>query len=445
MARKTVANTNEVIPSASRLVGSLRDLGYDFVQAVADVVDNSLAAQANKVNIDVVFDGAASFVRVADNGCGMSRKELLEAMRFGSHREYSQQDLGRFGLGLKTASLSQCRQLAVASRNDPNRRRISALAWDLDHLERTDEWQVLSLAGAAISDELAQPLAKHRGTVVLWRSLDRILDYANPDGEPARKRVLNMCRQLEAHLSMVFHRFLSGEARGKRLCLVLNGNPVTPWDPFARNEAKTRQMKTVEIPLEHEGAGGVIRLERFILPHESEFSSPEAFRAASGPAKWNQQQGFYIYRSGRLLQAGGWSGLRTRDEHTKLARCGLYFLPKLDDAFRVNVAKMRVQLPPAARDEIKQYVQEALRTAQQRYRNPSPKPAAAGKRTPAATPAPASETKGQRNTGANSSPPPASPAEGRWTVDEFEEELMLIARPKEKRVIKAVMRRFRKK
>src|SRR5437899_2575141 len=105
-----------IVPSASRTVASLRDIGYDTPHAVADLVDNSLAAGATRVDVDLAFDGSESWVRVSDNGTGMDAAALLEAMRYGSERDYERDDLGKFGFGLKTASTSQCRRLTVASR-----------------------------------------------------------------------------------------------------------------------------------------------------------------------------------------------------------------------------------------------------------------------------------------------------------------------------------------
>jgi len=436
----------EVIPSAGRLVRSLRDMGYDFVQAVADLVDNSLAAGASEVCIDVTFSGSASWVRIADNGHGMSKRDLIEAMRFGSQREYDKEDLGRFGLGLKTASLSQCRRLTVASRTDPARRRVIAFAWDIDHLERTNRWEVLPVEGSQLDDTLQEPLGKSTGTVVVWKRIDRILDYAHPNGESARKKMSTMCRDLEAHLAMVFHRFLAAPGSRRKFRILLNGNPVEPWDPFVRGETKTRSLDPVRIPVEGETARGEVLLERFVLPHQSEFSSPEAFRRASGPANWNQQQGIYIYRANRLIQAGGWCGLRTVDEHLKLARVALSFSPALDAAFRVNVAKMRVQLPASARDAIREQLQPALALAQKRYRETTAREdsVSSGRPTP----------KAAATTSTSASPTPvrgaarvaATPAaEPRWTLDEFEQELLLVARPAEKKVVRTVISRMRRR
>ena len=249
-----------------------------------------------------------------------------------------------------------------------------------------------------------------------------------------------MCRELEAHLAMVFHRFLAGEARRKKFRILLNGNPLKPWDPFARDEPKTKALDPVRIPIEDESVRGEVLLERYVLPHQSEFSSQEAFRLASGPANWNQQQGIYIYRANRLLQAGGWCGLRTVDEHLKLARVALSFAPKLDAAFRVNVAKMRVQLPASARESIREHLQPVLALAQTRYRGTSNgrvSPTTTSNPSTAPEPLNTPHRTSSRVSVLNQSPQ-------RWTLDEFEQDLLLIARPNEKKVVRTVIARLRR-
>lgn len=364
---------HEVIPSARRLITSLRDMGYDFAQAVADVVDNAVEAGATLVAIDVEFDGDDSWVRIADNGKGMTPDELREAMRYGAERQYDDDDLGKFGLGLKTASMSQCQCLSVASRWNRDRADIAAYSWDLDHIERTNRWEILPIERSGLGPAIRRPLKETTGTVVLWQRLDRILGFKRPYGENARKRLSQMCRDIEVHLGMVFHRFLTGKARRRKLKLMLNGNDIAPWDPFCESEPKTRTLQRITLTLEHEGVGGEVVIQPYILPHQEDFSSPDAFRAASGPANWNQQQGFYIYRADRMIQSGGWSNLRAPDEHTKLARVALSFAPKLDDAFKINVAKMRVQMPAQIRDAVRDSVAPVIKLAREIYDRKPPK------------------------------------------------------------------------
>lgn len=358
----------EVIPSAKRLVKSLRDVGYEFVTAVADLIDNSIEAKANTVWVDVVWEGEHSYVTIADNGEGMALATLKEAMRFGSERDYEGEDLGKFGLGLKTASLSQCLRFTVATRSNPSRADINAYCWDVDHVTATNRWEIIPAKSTELHEGVRQHLKDTTGTVVIWERLDRILGYKKPDGESARKQIHLMCRELEDHLAMVFHRFLGGEVRGKRLAIYINENKVMPWDPFSRSEDNTKRLDVKTF--RHEGITGKadIIVEPFVLPHQSRFSSQEAFNRASGPEKWNKQQGFYIYRADRMIQSGGWCGLRALDEHRKLARIAISFSPKLDDEFKINVAKMRVSLPSAMRDIIAKAIGPAITMAEDEYR-----------------------------------------------------------------------------
>lgn len=392
-----MSNEVEVIPSAHRLVRSLRDVGYEFVTAVADLIDNSIEAKANTVWVDVVWEGEQSYVTIADNGRGMSLADLKEAMRFGSEREYEGEDLGKFGLGLKTASLSQCLRLTVATRSNPNRADINAYCWDVDHVSATNRWAILPVKTAELHEGVRQHLKDTTGTVVIWERLDRILGYKKPTGESARRQIHVMCRELEDHLAMVFHRFLAGEVRGKRLAIYVNENKVVPWDPFARNEANTKALEVKTFRHEGEKGKGDIIVEPFVLPHQSRFSAQDAFNRASGPEKWNRQQGFYIYRADRMIQSGGWCGLRALDEHRKLARIAISFNPKLDDEFKINVAKMRVSLPAAMREVIAKAIGPAVTMAEDEYRQrernsqsaptrPAPAQIAAAVSTDVATP-----------------------------------------------------------
>lgn len=447
----------EVIPSAKRLIKSLRDMGYDFSQAVADVVDNSIEAGATLVAIDVEFDGDDSWVRIADNGTGMKPDILREAMRYGAERLYDDDDLGKFGLGLKTASMSQCQCLSVASRWNPDRADIAAYSWDLDHIERTNRWEILPLDRSRLGKKIREPLKDTTGTVVVWQRLDRILGYRHPYGEAARKHLSQTCRDIELHLGMVFHRFLSGEVHRKRFKLLLNGNEIRPWDPFCRSEERTRPLQAVSIPVMHEGFSGEVLLEPFVLPHQEDFSSAEAFRNASGPASWNQQQGFYMYRAGRMIQSGGWSNLRARDEHTKLARIAVSFAPALDEAFKVNVAKMRVQMPAVIRDAIREATSPVVKLARETYdrksarsgappRPVSPpvrvtpsggdviaRPAAAGNGTPASMPAQTSSDNYQ-----------VREPLGLLTLHEWSEMTLNVADAAERPVVQSVLAKLRR-
>lgn len=372
----------ESIPGARRLIKSLRDLGYEFESAVADLIDNSIAAKADTVRINTHWAGADSFAYIADNGIGMSAKELREAMRFGSERDYEDDDLGKFGLGLKTASLSQCRRVVVASRRNDSRADINAYCWDIPHIEATNRWEILPVRSAELPEIARLHLKETTGTIVLWEQLDRILGYSNPDGEPARKRLIEMCGKLEEHVAMVFHRFLENKVRGKRLAIYINENRVAPWDPFVADEPNRKVLDPISLSVSGQAGRSEVVFEPYVLPAQSMFSTPEAHRRASGPNQWNRQQGFYIYRSERLIQSGGWSNIRTLDEHVKLARIAVYFSPGLDEEFKINVPKMKVAFPTEIRGEVEKAVKLWTKVADETYR----KSRTTGSSSPAVSP-----------------------------------------------------------
>lgn len=440
---------HEVIPSARRLIHSLRDMGYEFAPAIADLVDNSLEAGASQIDVWIEFLGDESWVRIADNGSGMNGATLREAMRYGSERDYAENDLGKFGLGMKTASLSQCRRLTVASRPKAAGR-LATYSWDLDHIEETDRWEVLPVEKADLPESIAEALESGQSTVVLWEQLDRILGYQHPYGEFQRKQLAQMSREVEEHLAMVFHRFLSGEARRRRVKIRLNGNLIAPWDPFCRGEKRLRKLEGRSIQVEHNDVSGEVLFEPFVLPHQNRFSSADAHEQAAGPRKWNRQQGFYIYRADRLIQSGGWSGMRVQDEHTKLARVALSFGPKLDEAFKINVAKMRVQLPAQMKHDLERLLSPVIRAADGEYRSgggsnaghhPGPTPnAAAGTLTPSSSITPATE--GSQPGNGNVSSQPATPLMQLFTRAEVLAQALAVAKPTEEAVVRAVFSRL---
>ncbi|MGD0371078.1 MAG: ATP-binding protein [Candidatus Dormibacteria bacterium] len=349
---------------------SLREIGYDVPSAIADIVDNSIAANSRRIELTFAFDGADSWIRVVDDGTGMTGSVLEEAMRYGTERSYDAEELGRFGLGLKTASLSQCRRLTVSSRRGRERRRIEVRRWDLDHVARSNRWEVLRIDSADAPPEVVHPLLDHPGTVVMWEGLDRVLDYHLPAGAAARNGFASLASAVAGHLAMVFHRFLAGEARGqRRLTISCNGSAIRPWDPFARTEPHTRTLVPQNIAVQGEDGPLHVRVRPYVLPPQERFSSAAAHAQAAGPLRWNRQQGFYIYRNDRLIQAGGWNRLRTLDEHTKLARVAIDLPPRSDEIFRINVAKMRVTIPGPLREPLTAIASGVATEAGARYRS----------------------------------------------------------------------------
>lgn len=337
---KTDSNAyEEVEPLASSLVESLRAFGYSPQAALADLVDNSITAGSKNVWIDLHWDGAGSYVTILDDGEGMSESILREAMRPGSTSPLEARkkgDLGRFGLGLKTASFSQCRLLTVRSKTE--KRAAATRCWDLDYVGASRQWRLLKQAQPETEPRLSGLNKMSTGTVISWEKMDRLVGGTDRDDNKAHRRFLTMIDEVEAHLGMVFHRFLS-RSRG-RLRLWINDRPVEPWDPYL-TEHGSEALGTERIALR----GQVMSVSPYVLPHKSRISN-ELHRKASGPNGWNAQQGFYVYRGDRLLVAGSWLGLPfAKEEHYKLARIALDIPTTMDLDWDINVTKSKA-VPP---------------------------------------------------------------------------------------------------
>ena len=355
----------EVIPSAKRLSESLRNMGYDFVRAVADIVDNSIQANSTEIIIEARFDGEYSWIRISDNGKGMSSEEITEAMRIGTMRDYDVGELGKFGLGLKMASLSQCTRFTVASRCKGCD--IEIRRFDLDEVKNSNKWEIADIPESQCSRDLINPISDHQGTVVFWEHLDRLIEYKIPSGGAARNWFNKKIRALEDHLGMVFHRFISGEAgEGNKITIKVGKNTINPWDPFARKETATMRMEPLILTLQGGSGTYMVKCSPFILPSLRTFSSRSAFDYF-GKNEWNERQGFYIYRQNRLIQDGGWNEMRTPDEHTKFARIALDFSPEADAEMGVDIKKASIILPDNLKEAIKSTVSNAVNLARKNY------------------------------------------------------------------------------
>lgn len=355
-------------PSAARLTGSLRDIGYDFPTAIADLVDNSISAGATRVGVELVFEPSASYVLLWDDGRGMTPNGLLEALRFGTRRDYGRNELGRFGLGLKTGSFSQCRRLTVVSRTAPKQNLCHVRTLDLDFIERVDSWSVLADETSTAIDRARRILRDGPGTVVVWENLDRVLPERYAESGWGRRRLNTLGKKTGEHLSMVFHRFIAGTHGCDKVAISVGDEKLQAWDPFAGSEQHTQALPPEIFELEADEGSADVTFTGYVLPPRDRFSSPEQFERMSGPLKWNRQQGLYIYRANRLVQFGGWNGMRGIDEHTKLARASIDFETDLDETFQINVAKMSVVLPATLKNMLERPIHDLCVRADAAYR-----------------------------------------------------------------------------
>ena len=369
---KTIPNSTaylDVPPDPERISEGLRDTGYEFSTAVADIIDNSIAAGATVVDVRMAIDfGGKIFVSVADNGCGMDREGLINAMRYGSRRRVDPSSLGKFGLGLKTASTAFCRRLSVISRNSAAGPLLKA-TWDLDHIAQSEKWELLLGSSGPEEKKLLDSVASGKsGTVVLWENVDRLLrEYAKPDGKFAKNALKRYQDNLAFHVSMVYQRFLDpADVRARTLEIRINGAPVRPWDPFGIAVTKEPiAEKTLEVEIDEKRRAS-FTVRAFVLPRKDEYTDADLAREARLS---NDMQGIYVYRENRLIHGPDWLDMFRQEPHLTLCRVELSFDHNLDDAFQVDIKKSRILLNEALYDWMRdKFLPGPRREAQERYR-----------------------------------------------------------------------------
>lgn len=359
----------DVPPDPQRISEGLRDTGYEFSTAVADIIDNSIAAGANLIDVRLALDfGGKIFVSVADDGCGMDREGLINAMRYGSKRRADPSSLGKFGLGLKTASTAFCRRLSVVSRSSPKAALLKA-TWDLDHIAKSDKWELLIGSATAEETKLFDGVAAGKsGTVVLWENVDRLLrDYVKPDGKFAKNAVKRYENDLAFHISMVYQRFLDpADKRARTLQIKINGVPTEPWDPFCISVTKAPVAEqTIEAEID-EKRHASFTVRAFVLPRKDEYADAKT----AGMARLsNDMQGIYVYRENRLIHGPDWLDMYRQEPHLTLCRVELSFDHRFDDAFHVDIKKSRILLNERLYDWMRdKFLPGPRREAQERYR-----------------------------------------------------------------------------
>ena len=347
-----MAREHRLPPSAASLSASMRDLGYSLETAIADLIDNSISAEATRIEIYCDPAGASPTLAIIDNGKGMDNEEILAAMRHGATNPRSERgpsDLGRFGLGLKTASFSQCRRLTVISTCNGVQ---CGAEWNLDLIDQQDDWIISLLEQGEIGEQPFVGLLSDNGTAVIWRNLDRLFEEENAH---ARDEIVSEKLDLvRKHLALVFHRFLAGEVKGRRkISITVNGHPVEPFDPFCRKNPATQVL-----PEEVVRVGDLaVHMQPYILPHHSKLSARE-YDFYQSRSDFLSNQGAYIYRNGRLMAWGDWFRLVPKGEATKLARVQIDFPNSMDEAWTIDIRKSRARPPRAIRERLKQVIDQ---------------------------------------------------------------------------------------
>lgn len=353
-------------PTADVLMMSMRSMGYSFEAAIADVVDNSISAKCHRVDIKFPVDPQECYIAICDDGEGMTSDELFDAMKYGSqlkkeHRE--KDDLGRFGLGLKSASLSQCRKLTVISKKGGV---VSAYRWDLDKIEELRDWSIMEFTNREIKDILFSDYLNHlaSGTVVLWEDFDILKKNTGGVYEALTK----MQNEVSDYLSLIFHRYLN-KPKPDTVDIFINNYQLIGLDPFLEKHKKTNVRRPISIMIKNsEGVEQTVSVQPYILPFQKDLSKTDK-KMSGGVEEYRTKQGFYIYRNERLIIWGTWFG-RRRDELTKHARIRVDIPNTLDDIWCIDIKKQKATIPNVIKNQLTKAVDEAMNLAvkAQKYR-----------------------------------------------------------------------------
>jgi len=348
----------DLAPSPVSLIESMRNIGYSIQTSIADIIDNSITAGAKNINIRFSWNSGDPWLAIIDDGCGMTKDDLINAMRFGSANPLDDRnidDLGRFGLGMKTASLSQCRHLIVARKYNGN---IWGCECDLDELSlpNQDGWKLgiypltsdqNNYLPQSLSDELFRSFIN--GTIVFWKNMDRVKEQIPPFQQEVNFNTL--MHNTRSHLELTFHRFLAPNPGKKKINLIMNNDELIAFNPFNPNNLATQELPKQQLTLDGES----IIVQPYILPHHNKVSQQE-YEKYSGEGGYLQNQGFYVYRNRRLIIKGTWFNLIKKEELNKLIRIKVDIPNSLDHLWKIDIKKSNASPPESIKKELRSVI-----------------------------------------------------------------------------------------
>ncbi|MDN3017173.1 ATP-binding protein [Paenibacillus sp. BSR1-1] len=327
-------------PSAAPVIQALRSIGYNSQTAIADIVDNSIDAKTNSINIEFEYDLGNGFIRIEDNGIGMTEEELQKAMTIGSkdpREQRAKEELGRFGMGLKTASFSMGKRLCVITKKDGL---VSERCWDLDYVSNKNEWLLYKTIPSEIRDKIGQPEG-NSGTIVFIDKLDRFCGFGTQK-VLKQDSYYSKVKRIQKYLEMVFHVKLENG-----LIMTINGNSLYPWNPFLEGNPRRIEGEEQVIRINKK----LVRITPYVLPHPSAFNQVD-YKYTGGIKGWNDQQGFYIYRENRMVSFGDWFGMFPKDAASQLVRIKIEFTNDADDDWKIDVKKSTITIPEGAKQDL---------------------------------------------------------------------------------------------
>ena len=349
-----------ITPYAPVLIDSIRSIGYSFESAVADIIDNSISASANTIGI-WYSSIASQWLCIEDDGWGMTQDELENAMRYGSQNSIQLRridDLGRFGLGLKTASLSQCRKLTVVSKKNGI---IHGASWSLDYIIKQKNWSLKCYSEKEVENLPRVEYLKQRpsGTIVIWEDFDR-LKLIISDIQKIFDEKISITKK---HIELIFHRFLNTNNQKNKLNITFNGVKIKGIDPFLTKHPATQPLAEQIVRINEDE----IRVKPYVLPFISKLTKKE-MNEIGGKEELRQNQGFYIYRNKRLIIWGTWFRLVKQNELGKLARIRVDIPNTLDYLWEIDIKKSRASLPLSIKKALIDIIERTVGRSERVYK-----------------------------------------------------------------------------
>ena len=371
----SITKIEDASPNPEYLIKSIAEQGYSLETSLADLMDNSISAEADKIEVLVDTDSEPFKLFLADNGQGMTEEELSSNMQFPSNSpedSRSNSDLGRFGLGMKTASFSQTRKFTVLSKKK-GENKYHGRTWDVDFL-KANGWKIIINSDEEVSrlmvqyDDLSKEFLKRfddymPNTIVIWEGLYKFESYLKQGNrKDALKREIT--EVTSDYLALVFHRFM--EKNINPLRIRINNAIVSPFNPFPEEEKDFRQIE----PKQSSFRSDVIKIEGFVLPSRAITESKKSF------TKWTTKyrglmdmEGLYIYRADRIILFGGWNGIVKKAPRLQLARLRVEVGNSVDHLLHLNVAKSQIVIPHELRNAFETYIGELKIEAEREYYN----------------------------------------------------------------------------
>jgi hypothetical protein len=349
-------NVINLSPPASSLIESIRSIGYSFDTAIADIVDNSISAQAQNIEVSIAPPEKGNLtVVILDDGNGMTSDELVIAMSLGGkgpRTERHSDDLGRFGLGLKTASFSQAKKLLVITKTKDDLS-YHGIEWDLNLVIQSNKWEARLLSKSDCVSEFMNRNIKDfsNGTVVIWDQCDRITQGLQNIKDLAQF-INQSIDQLKKKFSLVFHKYLDK----RKFTLKINSEKITALDPFCLRGGSDVAHSQILFEEEFNLNESKIVIKGYLLPHISRMGGQARENQISINGDHTAGQGLYLYRLNRLIASGGWQGVIRKSESNKLARVEVTFGSDADQLWQLDVKKATATLPLAIRSRIRDLI-----------------------------------------------------------------------------------------